>query len=142
MSQQTRRLFRRITNIYNKQISVAQNPEMAASYTKFGKKSVTYSILTLIFAAAMPYLSAYLFNLGITANLALVGNIFCVAFAVAIVILPFYFMPFATAYCKAQRKTNDLKIGKTALILAIISIVLGVVMTIGLTIWFYSILLV
>lgn len=138
MARKSKGVYRKIKRINQKQLDLTQNPEKAAKYKKFGRKSIVCSVVAVASGIGLPFLSARLSYLGITRNLFVAGNILCFAAALLCLLAPIYFMTLSAAYCSAQRRTNKLSIGKTALTMTLAAALAGLALLASMTYLAYS----
>lgn len=138
VARKKRGLFRRLKRIKQKQIEVMQSPEKAAKYKSFGIKSIICSLAAVICSAGLPFVSVRLLYLTMTADFLIVGNIFCAIASLICLFFPICLMALSATYCSAQRRTNKLQVGKTALTMTVLAILVGLALIVSMSCLAYS----
>ncbi|MEG1706061.1 MAG: hypothetical protein RR086_01580 [Clostridia bacterium] len=107
--------------------------EMTAVNTSLGKTSITLNVFSIITSVGLPFLCAILFNIAMTADLVIIGNILLAGVALALILLPAYLAILAVFYGASQKKLNTMKIGKIAVIVSVLCIIVSICLTVAMT---------
>ncbi len=101
---------------------IKSKPERAEKHVAFGIWSIIISVLLTIVAYFLIRFCLYLFNLGISTNLAIIGNIIVIMLAVAVPIMYLTLLINPLIFSIAQMRINKKPIGWISLIIAILAI--------------------
>lgn len=121
--------------IYQKARKIATNEEKSAKSKGFGITSIIFSILAILGAVGMPFLCYYLFVIALSTNLAIIGNIVLICFAITLFLVPILSARYAVVFSRAQRIINKSKISTVSKHLARVSLILSISLLIIITVY-------
>lgn len=121
--------------IYQKARKLATNEEKSSKSKGFGITSIIFSILAIIGAIGLPYVSYLMLVAALKTNLAIIGNIVLICLAITILVIPIFLARYGIILSRAQRIINKLKIGSVSRYLGWISFILSVGLVIVLTVY-------
>lgn len=113
--------------IYQKAKKMAADPEKSEKSKGLGITSIIFSILAIVGAVGLPFISYALIVTSLSTNLAIIGNIVLFCFAITILIIPVLIARYAIVFSRAQRIVNKKKIGTVSGFLGWISFILSLV---------------
>lgn len=121
--------------IYQKARKLATNEEKSSKSKSFGITSIVFSIISIIGAVGLPFVAYFMLVTALTTNLAIIGNIFLVVFAIAVLIIPILLARYGIVLSRAQRIVNKLKIGSVSRYLGWISFIISLGLVVVLTVY-------
>lgn len=126
--------YNAFTGIFNKFISVKNNPDVAKDYTKFGWTAIIIALLSVVLVYPCFWLGRFFIftlafsNLGVFTYMILIGNIFIFVLGLIMFIFPVLMCFYSICFPIFQMIINRKKIGWISLIVVILCLILTVIL--------------